>query len=512
MTEPPHTPPPAQPPRRPSLFRNPISPIGAAIAVVATGFGLPLMVVDMFSRHTHPYMGVLIYMVLPGAGTGGIALMIAGLLWERRRRRRRPGEPRPPLPQIDLNRPAHQAVILGVLTAVMVGVVLTSLTGYRAYHFTESVQFCGLVCHQVMKPEYVAYKHSPHARVACVECHVGPGAGWFVRSKLSGLYQVYAVASKSYPTPIETPVKSLRPAQETCEQCHWPAKFFGAQQKSFQHYLADEVNSPWRIEMLLKIGGGDPNVGATEGIHWHMNISKEISYAASDERREVIPWVRTVDQQGAVTEYMSTEQPLSPQQLAALPIRRMDCVDCHNRPSHIFRPPDRAVEEAFSTGRMDRGLPYLKREAVRLLAGGYASEAQGREAILHGLAAFYQKEYPEVYTQKAAAVQQATAELQAIFSRNVFPEMRADWRAHPNHIGHLSAKGCFRCHDGLHKSSSGAVITNDCNACHTILAQGPPEQVKAATLQAQPFQHPVDVGMDVSTLMCNDCHTGTSGL
>ena len=482
------------------------------MAAVCTAFGLPMMFVDMFSRRTHPYLAVLIYLVLPFVAAGGVVLIVLGVVWERRRRKRRPGMVVPPLPQVDLNRPAHQIVVAGVLTTVMIIVVLLSVTGYQAYHFTESVKFCGLVCHKVMKPEYTAHQYSPHARVTCTQCHVGPGANWFVRSKITGAYQVYAVLADKYPRPIPTPVKNLRPAQDTCEQCHWPAKFFGAQQKTFSHYLADEQNSPWQIQMLLKIGGGDPAVGAPTGIHWHMNIKNDIYYAASDEQREVIPLVRVVDPQGHVTEYLSTEQPLSPEQLAKAPMRRMDCVDCHNRPSHIFRPPDRAVEEAFETGRIDRTLPYLKREAMRLLAQDYPSEAQAQAAILKGLAAFYQAEYPELYRDRAVAIQQATAELQRLYSRNVFPEMRADWRVHPNHLGHLNAEGCFRCHDGLHKSRDGKVLTKDCNACHTILAQGPPEEVAQARLEAQPFRHPTDVGMDVTELKCSECHTGTSGL
>lgn len=502
----------ATPSKPPSLLRNPISFLGMAVASTATAFGLPLMFADMVSRHTQPYLGVVIYLVLPFVAGGGVALILLGALWERRRRRRRPGLAVPPLPRLDLNQPSHQAAVVLALTVLMTIVVLLSITGYRAYHFTESVQFCGLVCHQVMKPEYTAYQHSPHARVACVQCHVGPGAGWFVRSKLSGAYQVYAVTANQFPRPIPTPVKNLRPAQETCEQCHWPAKFFGAQQKTFHHYLADETNSPWRIEMLLKIGGGDPTTGAPSGIHWHMNIKSEISYVAADERREVIPWVKVVDRDGKVTEYMSTEKPLSPEQLAAGPVRRMDCVDCHNRPSHIYRPPDRAVEEAFETGRLDRRLPYLKREAIRLLAGEYTTEAQAHAAILTGLAEFYRQTYPEIYQNHALAVQDATEELQQIFSRNVFPEMKTDWRVHPNHVGHLNSEGCFRCHDGLHKSRDGRVITKDCNACHTVLFQGPPETFASSVLQQQPFQHPVDVGMDVTELKCSECHTGTSGL
>jgi hypothetical protein len=264
--------------------------------------------------------------------------------------------------------------------------------------------------------------------------------------------------------------------------------------------------------MLLKIGGGDPAVGAVSGIHWHMNIKNEIHYIATDEAREQIPWVRAVHPDGTAVEYSSTEAPLSPEEIAKAQVRRMDCVDCHNRPSHIYHPPDRAVEQAFETGRLDPSLPYLKREAIRLLIQPYTTEAEATQAILKGLAGFYQLEHPDVYRDKAVAIQHATQEIQAIYGRNFFPEMRVSWQAYPNHVGHLNSEGCFRCHDGLHKSREGKVITKDCNACHTILAQGPPGEVATSRLAAQPFQHPVDVGGDVTEFTCSDCHTGTSGL
>lgn len=499
-------------PKSPSLLRNLLSLFGIAVTVVSTAFGLPMMLVDLFNHRTHPYLAVVVYLILPFAAIGGVILILIGVFWERRRRKRHPGMSIPPLPKLDLNLPAHQATIVSAVTGIMIVVVLLSVTGYQSYQFTESVKFCGLLCHQVMKPEYTTYQHSPHARVACVQCHVGPGADWYVRSKLSGLYQVYAVATHTYPRPIPTPVKNLRPAQDTCEQCHWPAKFFGAQQKTITRYLADEFNSPWQLQMLLKVGGGDPKTGAPTGIHWHMNIKSDISYIAVDERREVIPWVRVVDQDGHATEYQSTDQLLSPQQRATATIRRMDCVDCHNRPAHIYRPADQAVEQAFETGRFDRRLPYLKREAVRLLVADYHSEANAQQAIRTGLPAFYENEYPTLAQEQAAVIAHAAEELVRIYGVNFFPEMRADWRAYPNHLGHLTSDGCFRCHDGLHKSAAGTVITKNCNACHAILAQGPPQDLQNIPLQEQPFRHPVDVGVDVTEYKCSQCHTGTSGL
>lgn len=482
------------------------------LAFVATVVGLPMMFADFFSAFKSPYAGIFIYLALPGAAAFGVALALLGMLWERRRRRLHPGEPAALLPVIDFNDGRQRLTLAAYAGLAAVIMVLLFVTGYRAYDYSDSVRFCGLVCHSVMKPEYAAYQHSPHARVACVACHVGPGAKWFVHAKLTGLYQVYATAFKRYPRPIPTPVHNLRPAQETCEQCHWPAKFFGAQQKLFVHHLTDEKNTPWQIQTLLKIGGGGSAAGAPSGIHAHMNIANEISYASTDEKRQVIPYVKTVDRQGHVTEFFSEENKLTAEQLAKLPLRRMDCVDCHTRPSHVFNTPEQAVSRALEGGLADAALPYLKREAMRLLAGEYKTEAEALEKISLEIPEFYRKNYPAVYAKKEAAVQQAAAAVRELFKDNVYPEMKADWRAHENNLGHLTSEGCFRCHDGQHKSASGRVVSKDCNACHTIVAQGSPAEIAKARLQAQPFKHPVDVGMDVTTVKCDSCHNGTSGL
>jgi hypothetical protein len=496
-----------------SLLRNPFSMLGILIAIASTTVGLTCMAFDIFfANETNPYIGILTYMILPGIAVAGTALSILGAFWEGRRRRRHPELPIPPWPRVDLNIPRHRIILTGVFAAILVSIILVSVTAYRAYNFTDSVKFCGEVCHSVMNPEFTAYQLSPHARVACVSCHVGPGAGGFVRSKITGMYQVYSLALHKYQRPIPTPVESLRPAQETCEHCHWPAKFFGAQQKTFNHYLADEKNSPWQIQMLLKIGGGDPRFGSLSGIHWHVNPQNVITYVATDKGRQNIPWVKVVDREGHVTEYMSTDNPLTPAELSKASVRRMDCVDCHNRPSHIFQAPDRSVEQALADGRIDATLPYIKREAMRTLAGSYRSPAEARAAIQKGLSEFYEKNYPRIALEKGAAIRQATDVVQQLFSVNVFPEMKADWQAHPNQIGHLIADGCFRCHDGLHKTSGGKTITQDCNACHTILAQGPNVRMVQGALRNQNFRHPVNVGFDVSGVKCSQCHNGTMGL
>ena len=149
---------------------------------------------------------------------------------------------------------------------------------------------------------------------------------------------------------------------------------------------------------------------------------------------------------------------------------------------------------------------------MRLLAGEYKNEAEALDRIAMDLPEFYRKNYPAVYAKKEAAIRQAVAALRELFQANVFPEMKADWRAHENNLGHLTSVGCFRCHDGDHKSREGKVVTKDCGACHTIVAQGSPADVAKARLQAQPFKHPVDLGLDVTQMRCDSCHNGTSGL
>ena len=337
-------------PGRPSLLENWVSLPGIILAASSFFAAVCLIVIDSFRGFSNPYMGILTYVIAPAFLTAGLALMAGGALWERRRRRRfLPGEI-PAYPRIDFNVPHQRRTFITVAVLTFVFLLLTALGSYRTYAFTDSVQFCGLICHTIMKPEYTAYSESPHAHVVCVDCHIGPGATWFVRSKLSGAYQVYATIANKYPRPIPTPVANLRPAQETCEECHWPRKFFGAAERMHQHFLSDEHNSPWTIELLVKIGGGDPTFGPVGGIHWHMNIANRVEYVASDKGRQVIPWVRATDlTTGKVTVYQSSEKPLKPEELAAATPRVMDCIDCHNRPTHIYHTPVESVDLGLST-------------------------------------------------------------------------------------------------------------------------------------------------------------------
>jgi len=488
------------------MMRNPISIIGLATALVAFGNFIFLFFIYLTSQRSSPYVGILAYMVVPAFLVLGLALIPFGIWYDRRKKREGHGGEGRYL-TINFGDPTQRGAIAFLASFMIAFIGLSVVGSYKAYEFTDSVQFCGQLCHTVMNPEYVAYQQSPHARVGCVDCHVGAGATWYVKSKLSGARQVLAVTFHTYPRPIPTPVHDLRPAADTCEQCHWPKKFYGAQLKVFTHYGTDEKNTPRQVRMLIKTGGGDPASGAPEGIHWHMNIANEITYVSSDDRRQVIPYVHVKDMQGRVTDYFAKDSSMSKEQIEKAAHRRMDCIDCHNRPTHIYVPPDLSIDQALLAKRMDAALPFIKQEGLASLTANYATTDAALQGIAKTIDDFYESKYPDLMKTKQLEIRTAIDELQRIYRNTTFPEMNVNWQTHPNNIGHFYYNGCFRCHDGQHVSADGKVISKDCQACHTLLSQ-----IDGATtmssIQGTTFQHPIDLG-DLTQVNCSDCHSGT---
>jgi NapC/NirT cytochrome c family, N-terminal region len=400
---------------------------------------------------------------------GGVGMMVFGVMREHRRERL--GKPHGlHLPQIDLNNPRHRTAFVSVAIGGITLLLFSAFGSFKAYEYTESDQFCGETCHTVMEPEYTAYQFSPHAKVGCVQCHIGSGADWFVKAKISGSYQLYAVAFDKYPKPIPTPIENLRPAQGTCEQCHWPKHFFSEKQQTNTYFLADDKNTRWDINLLMKIGGGNVEAGPTSGIHWHMNIGHEVTYKALDRERQVIPWVRSRSLDGEETIYRNPEIEVSEDSLAGAFTRRMDCIDCHNRPSHIFaRSVERGVNSVLASGGAPKDLPFLKREAVAALKADYSSQEEAGASIERSLTEFYKKQYPSTWTSRQKDIERTIASMKVLYSRNIFPEMKVTWGFHPDNRGHMEFPGCFRCHDDNHKSKDGKVIRQDCELCHEVL-------------------------------------------
>jgi hypothetical protein len=496
----------------PSLFRNYVSFVGAAIATASLLSVVLLFLIEITGATENPYLGILTYIIFPSVLMFGLFVFILGSLIERRRRHKSPDWEVSQYPRLDLNEPHSRRAFFIFLLITFFFVSASAFGSYRAYEFTESVEFCGATCHTPMKPEHTAYMASPHARVRCVDCHVGPGAGWYVRSKLSGAYQLYSVTFNKYPRPITTPVHNLRPAPETCEQCHWPEKFFGAQLKNFTHYAYDEANSFRQVRMLINVGGGSPSTGVVAGIHWHMNIGNEVTYISTDPQRQVIPWVKIKDRQGNIRVFHDRRRALTPELIANGNSRRMDCVDCHNRPAHIYQPPDLAVDQSIAAGRLDPSLPYIKKQAVEVLSKPYSNTTEAVNSIAKSLDSFYQSNYPDVYKQKQPLVKNAITEVQRIFQTYFFPEMKTDWQTHPNNIGHFYSVGCFRCHDGEHVSDDGQIIRNDCNICHTVLSDSASRanlltEKQIGGMKEGEFKHPVDLGA-LADRQCTTCHKG----
>jgi hypothetical protein len=446
------------------LIRSPLSIAGMVLTTMSAVVFLVVFLADLFGMHTNPYLGIAFFLILPGIFVFGLILIPLGAWIERRRRASGKKPSNPEWPRIDLNNADHRRAAIAIFALTIVNIVIVSLASYRGVVYMDSVQFCSQSCHGVMKPEATAHQDGPHARVACVECHVGSGATWFARSKLSGTRRLLAVAFHTYPRPIPAPVQDLRPARDTCEQCHWPAKFLGDKSQRIVEYGDDEKNTESVTTLQMHVGGTERR-GAATGIHWHADAATEIDYISTDDTRQVIPYVRVKDRSGAVREYFAPG--LTPEQLAKGERRRMDCVDCHNRPSHRTAPtPERAVNVAMARTEIPSSLPFVRREAVKVLKASYPTEDVATDAIAKGLRDFYRGSYQAIYVARRQDVEAAVTGAQQIYRRNVFPEMNVQFGTYPDNVGHMDFPGCFRCHDNNHTTKDGRKISQDCETCH----------------------------------------------
>ena len=446
-------------------MRNPLAMFGGWLTTVSALLFLGIFFADLFGLHTNPYLGIVAFLVLPGAFVFGLVLMPIGVYLAHRGERLAKPSLILTWPVIDLNQ-SHTRHIAAVMVFLTVANVLViSLASFRGVEYMDSPQFCGQVCHTVMKPEYTAYVNGPHARVPCVACHIGPGAPWFVRSKLSGTRQLFAVAFNTYPRPIPWPVENLRPARDTCEQCHWPEKFTGDIVKQVPQYGDDEANTPSITTLRLHIGSGNDATGA-QGIHWHMAPSTRVTYITTDPQRQKIVFVEVQDKNGVRKFRMPG---VTDEELAKGERRLMDCMDCHNRPSHKFdQTPEAAVDGAIQRGLISQTLPFVRREAVAALKTVYPSQAAAAVGISQHLTGFFAKQLGPQAEARKGDIAQAIATTQALYARNVFPEMKVTWGTYPTNIGHVDSPGCFRCHDDTKVTADGRVIKQDCDLCHAI--------------------------------------------
>ena len=493
----------------PKSYYNLISFVGTIIAGISLITVIVFSIVAFLYEDTSSYVGLFIYIIIPTFLVIGLLIIPIGMLIEVKRRKTRELEYiKQGWPIINLNVKKYRNAILIFSVGTIIMGILSSIGSYEAFHYTESNEFCGTLCHEVMEPEYVAYQNSPHARVKCVECHVGNGADWYVRSKLSGLRQVYGVLTNDFSRPIETPIHDLRPARETCEKCHWPEKFYSRQLRQTEHYLADSLNTQWNMSLKMKIGPENSALGLSEGIHWHINPNVKIEYVSKRDQRKNIPWVKyTNTETGEVTLFEDEENALSEKKMAEAEVRDMGCIDCHNRPSHNYYTPQEFIDRAITAGHIAKDLPFIKRVAMDLFIDPYDSKDTAIQTIKNYTHDFYAEKMPEILETRGEDIDKAIEAITHEFSQNIFPSMGASWDEYESHIGHKTYNGCFRCHDDQHKSESGKVISKDCNICHTIVLQGNPGNEQFTSIKdSLEFIHPKDLEEGWEKDLCTECH------
>jgi nitrate/TMAO reductase-like tetraheme cytochrome c subunit len=458
-----------------------VSLVGTLLIVISLLLIGALLVMQTIGFEGGAYLGVLTFVVLPMMFLLGLALVPLGLWWRKRRDAKlsAAGKGVGHLPVFDLNQERTRAVLLTFVALTIPVLALAAGLTFKAVHYMDSTEFCGMACHKVMQPEYTAFQRSPHLRVGCAGCHIGAGAEWFVKAKISGSWQLIAVAFDLYPRPIPTPVHSLRPANGTCEQCHWPTKFVGERLKVRTHYQEDEQNTEVKTALMVKVGGQQG--GASQGIHWHVDPNHVVRYRA-DASRETMYEIELTDKVTGETKLFKGEEAAP----ADAEWRTMDCVDCHNRASHTYRSPEYEVDLALQEGRIDRSLPYIRREGVRILTEKeYASHEEARAGIAAAVKAYYSENYPDLAA--APAMEQAGLALGDAYCWNNFPQMKVTWNLYPNHIGHEESPGCFRCHSNKVKTDSGEKIGRKCSTCHEIVAE---EESDSKLLQELGLQEP----------------------
>jgi hypothetical protein len=449
------------------IWRNGFTLFGSSLTTVSAAAITVFFVMGLAGVPLSPYIGILTYLLLPAVFVFGLLIIPFGAYIERRRRRAQ-GTSEPAHIDLDFNSPRIRklALIVGILTVI--NLMIISSVSFQGAAYMESNQFCGQACHTVMQPEFVAHRNSPHARIKCVDCHIGPGLDSLIHAKLNGLNQVRGVLTGNYQRPISTPVHGLADAELTCGECHNPEADLGDILRVTTEYSPDEDNTALKTAFLLHVGGRGVKGG---GIHsWHLNPDRELFFYSPDERREEITYVKLLDEDGTKVEYFADETDVDPSTIPDSALRRMDCTDCHNRATHIFEMPGPALNDALDEGRIDSTLPSIKMaglEALELVI----EEEDGAAYIATRLKDFYKENHAEVLTERSEDLDEAIASIQSIYNRNIFPNMKIAWGTYPNHNGHTQFNGCFRCHDDGHSSRDGErIISQDCTVCHNVMA------------------------------------------
>jgi hypothetical protein len=500
----------------PHPIYNWMSTFGGTFAVCGWAAAIFFLLLGLVERGQSSYSGLLLLppLVIIVLGT---LLAVAGYLRERWRQKhgRRSSffEKTVVDPWAFVRHRGNIALVSGV-ALVTFSLLVAGAGSMATMEYTESNTFCGEACHEVMSPEATVYATSPHAQIHCVECHVGSGGEGYIRAKIGGMRQVVSVATGQVERPIPTPIRHRQPSSDMCQSCHTKDRDIGYKAITRTRFLNEENSSPVTLHMMMKVGGGDDQLMQGSGIHDHMMLTRKVEYIARDVQRQDIPYVRVTDSDGEVHEYVNESFPLTDEEKESLELRQIECVDCHSRPAHQFPSAVDSVDAALVSGRISPKIPFIKEAGVRALDGGYATTAEALEEIDGRVRDFYEEEHPEVLENGfEELIEAGIGELRNIYQRTIFPEMKADWRAHPDNLGHRDSPGCFRCHNDEMVDEDGETIFTDCTKCHAILTQDE-EVIRAASEfdVGRGFVHPED-GEEIDEFtLCSDCHTGGSDL
>ncbi len=491
----------------PNSFYNWLSLTGFVIGINSLILMLFLRIITLFYKNPYSSVNIYIYVILPFSLISGLVLILTGM-FIRMRRRKKGEKTERTLPVIDFNERADRVLIAKLFMLVLIFLVASVIGSFEANRYTNSSEFCGTLCHTVMEPEYSTYLTSSHARVPCLGCHAGFKAGWYAQSRLSLLKMVYSYFSKGYSIPIPGTTETMRPERKACEGCHWPQKFYTRKLVNIVRYMADSANTEWNISLMLKVGPKKTSNGLKEGIHWHINPDTKIEYITTDPEREIILWIRYTNLKTGNVKVFTDPGLVSARNAKTTGHpRTMDCMDCHNRPSHLFKTASDYIDQAMSSGMIPPELPYIKKAAMAALKDPYNSVATAMGGIRSSITDFYSLRHHTLWMEKKAMIEAAIRNIQQEYSKNNFPAMKVDGYTHPNHISHFETDGCFRCHSGNYRTSSGEVISSDCNLCHTIIEQGTSGK-PGFTMQRDSlvFVHPTKLKDGTEIKRCSGCH------
>ena len=444
--------------RRTALLRHPLAIAGVLVTTVSAVIFIALVIAVLSGLFNNPYEGLIVFILVPAVFVLGLLLIPLGMWLEGRRRQRFPDQTRD-WPIVDLRVPATRRWVLLIAALTTVNILIVTIAGKGAVHWMDSPEFCGQTCHLPMHPQFTAWQDASHSEVTCTQCHVGEGARALIHYKMAGARQLYHLVTNQIPKPIPA-VADMRPARETCGACHWAGRDLGTVVNVKKAYADDAENSETITTLDMLVGGPGHKAPGGRAIHWHADPDVQIEFVSTDIERQAIPYVRVTGRDGNVTEYRA--EGTTDAQVAAGHRRTMDCIDCHNVAAHRIAPtPEQAVDEAIASGAISRSLPFIRREAIKVVKEEYSTQDLGADGIDKGLRSFYADQPVD-----PDALVRAIRDVQLVYRRNVFPPMKVTFGVYPDNIGHITSSGCFRCHDGGHTAPDGRVIGADCEYCH----------------------------------------------